>query len=63
VITTARAKKMTDDELSFVRKDLGEVIQIQEKTERQFPGSCKKLGAYHDELYEVCSELKRRAGR
>ncbi len=52
--------QMTDAALAFAAKDLLEVISVQEKTEREFPGSCAKLGQYWDELYAVLGEIKDR---
>lgn len=59
-ITRQKARQMTTESLVWTRRDLGEVIAIQERTVREFPGSCSKLGTYHDELFEVLAELKRR---
>ena len=61
MITTANAKTKTDDELAYARRDLREVIEIQEKANRESPGSCPKLGAYWDELCAVGDEIRRRA--
>jgi hypothetical protein len=55
-------KTMTDAALAYARKDLNEVIAVQEKTEREFPGSCKKLGRYWDDLHAVLGEIRRRQG-
>jgi len=61
MITNDTAKTMTDASLHYARKDLNEVIQIQEKGGRAegyhlFP----KLGQYWDELSAVVGEIKRR---
>ena len=53
-------KSMT--ELHYTRLDLWAVIQVQEKTVREFPGSCPKLGQYWDDLHAVLGEIKRRQG-
>ncbi len=53
-------KTKTDAEIFYARKDLNEVIQIQEKTEREYPGSCPKLGRYWDDLHKVLGEIARR---
>lgn len=60
MITSETAKTMSTAALHYTRKDLRETVEIQEKTERQFPGSCNKLGQYWDELHAVCGEIKRR---
>jgi hypothetical protein len=60
MITNETAKTMTVAALHYTRLDLGKVVAVQEKTEREFPGSCPKLGQYWDELHAVCGEIKRR---
>lgn len=58
--TTETVKTKTDAELFYARKDLNDVIKVQEKGEREFPGTFPKLGQYWDELHAVCGEIKRR---
>lgn len=60
MITTETARKMTDSALHYARRDLNEVIAIQEKGEREAPGTFLKLGAYHDERHAVLGEIGRR---
>jgi hypothetical protein len=55
-----KTKTMTDAALRYTRLDLHETIKIQEKSEREFPGSCAKLGQYWDDLHAVLGEIKRR---
>lgn len=50
---------MTTAALEFARKDLAEVIAVQELMV-QDGNRCPKLGQYWDELYDVMSELKTR---
>jgi hypothetical protein len=52
----------TMSELHYARLDLNAVIAVQEKTEREFPGSCPKLGQYWDDLHAVLAEIRRRQG-
>ena len=54
---------MTDGQLAGARIDILEVLAIQEKSERTYPGTCPKIGAYWDELYTVNEELARRTNR
>lgn len=60
MITSESARTLPDNTLVFARLDLVEVLAIQEKGEREFPGTYPKLGAYWDELYAVTGELARR---
>jgi hypothetical protein len=55
-------KNASTDSLLYAQRDLLEVITIQEQGERQFPGTHKKLGQYHDELGAVTREINRRRG-
>jgi hypothetical protein len=55
-------KSASTDSLLYAQKDLREVIAVQEAGERQFPGTYKKLGQYHDDLAAVDQELNRRRG-
>ena len=54
-----RAKRMTPAELHYAIKDLREVIEVQEESNRK-GGYVPKLGYYHDELHTFVEELKRR---
>lgn len=63
MITTESAKTMTPAALHYARLDLNAVIKVQEKTVREYPRSCPKLGAYWDELHAVCGEIARRQGK
>jgi len=60
-ITQESAKKMSTDSLLYVRKDLLEVIHIQERLNAAGYHT-PKLGFYHDELAAVGFELARRMG-
>ena len=55
-------KTMTDAELHYTRKDLREVIEIQEKGIKQGM-HCPKLGQYWDEMSDVLKEVNRRQGK
>lgn len=57
-------RKMSYNELDFARKDLMQVIGIQEQTARDIgPHMVPKLGQYHDDLHAVIGELIRRRDR
>lgn len=59
MITKSTVKTMPVDGLYYLRAELGEVIGLQE-TMVQMGYQPQKLGQYHDELYLVAAELKRR---
>ena len=52
-------RAMTDGELAFARKDLNEVIAIQEAGVK-VGMHCPKLGTYWDDLHAVLAEIRRR---
>ncbi len=61
MITNEIAAEMTDAALHYARLDLNKVIQVQEKTGREYGYHLvPKLGAYWDELSAVVGEIKRR---
>jgi hypothetical protein len=60
-ITQESAKKMSTDSLLYVRKDLQEVIHIQERSNAAGYHT-PKLSVYLDELSAVGFELARRRG-
>ncbi len=63
MITAASAKQKSDAELTYARKDLNEVIAVQEATVREHGAlACPKLGQYWDELSAVLGEVRRRQG-
>lgn len=54
-------KKMSDNELAYARKDLWEVIGIQEQTALvSGPASVPKLPVYWDQMHDVIGEINRR---
>lgn len=55
-------KSMTEAELNWNRKDLNEVIAVQEAGLRQGV-HCPKLGAYWDDLHAVLAEVRIRRGQ
>lgn len=60
MITQEAARTLPISTLHYARLDLVETIKIQEKGEREFPGTYPKLGQYWDELSNVLGEIKRR---
>lgn len=60
MITNETAKTLSDAALHYARLDLRKTIDIQEKSEREFPGSCRKLGQYWDEFHAVIGEIRSR---
>jgi hypothetical protein len=58
----AQVKKMSMDMLTYTKKDLIEVIDVQTQSWRY--GHCvPKLGRYTDELHAVCAEIRRRQSK
>ena len=55
-------RMMTDSELSYTRKDLNEVIEIQEAGIK-VGMHCPELGRYWDELHAILGEVSRRVRR
>ncbi len=55
-------KNLTLNELIYVRSDLQETINLQEKMNKTGYNT-PKLGQYWDQLFEICAEIKRRKGR
>lgn len=59
MITIESAKNMTWEQLLYARKDLGEVIRVQEDSAKQ-GYHCPKLFVYWDEMHAVVGEIFRR---
>lgn len=53
---------MTDAELNYARKDLNEVIRVQEAGIRKGM-HCPKLGSYWDDLHAVLAEVRARCNK
>lgn len=60
MITVDSAKDMDITALHYARLDLRKTIDIQERGEREMPGTFQKLGQYWDELHAVAGEIARR---
>ena len=60
MITQERARTLSISVLHYARLDIVKTIEIQEKGEREFPGTFPKLGQYWDELSNVLGEISRR---
>jgi len=58
-LSRSRVSGMSLSALSYTRKDLNDVIRVQEDAARK-GAYCPKLGAYWDDLHEVLGELRRR---
>jgi hypothetical protein len=60
MITNDSAKVMDIAALHYARLDLRKTIEIQERGEREAPGTFLKLGQYWDEFHAVIGEISAR---